>query len=138
MEQNVGRGVAFAALTLYWIAYALTTQFVVSFPEFGEPFWDSAAPLLVGIALAFVVGLYIGEWWALSAAVSPLIPLAMLQASDHIAPYGDETAPLAGWQWWLAATAIPLVIGVGLRKGLGPRPRRSPRTHDRRSRVSEG
>ena len=122
----MGRAVAFAALAFYWIAYALTTQFVVSFPRLGEPFWDSAAPLLFGIAVAFAVGLYVGGWWVLAAAISPLIPLATLQASGHIAPYGDETAPLAGWQWWLAAPAIPLVIGVGLRKGLGPRPQRSP------------
>lgn len=130
MDRRVGSAAALAALALYWLVYALTTQFVVSVPRLVEPFSDSAAPLLLGIGVAFAVGLYVGEWWALAVAISPVLPLAALHVTGHIAPYGDETAPLAGWQWWLASIAIPLVIGVGIRKALGSPPRHSTRARN--------
>lgn len=137
MERNVGTTVAWAAVVFYWIAYALTTQSVVSLPRHVEPFSDSAAPLLFGIGIALAAGLYVGQWWVLVAAISPLIPLLMLQIVGHTTPYGDDAAPLAGWHWWLASIAIPLAMGVGIRKGLGPSRRRSTRALTRSSRVSE-
>ncbi|MGH8546522.1 MAG: hypothetical protein ACREX3_23485 [Gammaproteobacteria bacterium] len=118
-------------LVLYWTAFALQTQFAVDLPSPLEEVWNSATPLIVGLGLGFVAGLYVGRWSVLIVAPTPLVPLGVLNLVGYSAPYHESTPPLSGWPWWVAAMAAPLVIGVLMRRrAFSPRTR-SPGLLDR-------
>ena len=113
--------IAALLVATYWAALALATQFSFHglFNTFGE-----LGPYLAGVVLTFVGGIYVGRWIVLLAAASAPLVLAALQLSGYMASYHEATPPLSGWGWWLALSAVPLALGVLIRKkGLTPPPR---------------
>jgi peptidoglycan/LPS O-acetylase OafA/YrhL len=113
--------IAALLVATYWAALALSTQF--SFDALFNRFGD-LGPYLAGVVLAFVVGIYVGRWTVLLAAASAPLALAALQLAGYMASYHEATSPLSGWGWWLALSAVPLGLGVLIRKrGLTPSPR---------------
>lgn len=108
-----------------WALTTLGGQFDITLPGALDDLWYSAARLVlvsvVGLACAFAVG----RWWILLAAGTPVAVLGGLQLAGHVAPWHDAYPPLQGfWYYggplWLALFyVLPLVVGVGARKGTG-------------------
>ena len=125
--RGLGRGVAFVVLAAYWAGVTLAAQFSIDPPGLVYDVWYSAAPGLVGVALSVGVGLYIGRWWAVLAALVPVAVLAVLVLAGHVAPWHDAGLPLTGHPLEFVVLTVfwfyvlPIALGVLVRRGLGRR-----------------
>jgi hypothetical protein len=119
--------VAALLLVAYSAAAMLASQFSIHLPSVLNDLWYSAAPLVVGVALSFVVGLYVARWWLLLAALTPVAVLGALEIAGHRSPWHDSGPPLTqyGWfsvVWWdFWFFLLPIILGVSIRRGLGER-----------------
>lgn len=127
--RRFGPCLAAAALAVYWTFWALAAERV-----FGEPSWLRGLIyddifFVLGVVAAIIVAAYVGRWWVLLVAVTPIGVWAGLETAGHVAPYHEAEPPLTkfvgsdGWWpvFWLYM--MPLALGVILRKGMTPWPR---------------
>jgi hypothetical protein len=114
-------------LASYWAALTLGSRFAIDPPSVLYDLWYSAAPLVVGIALALSVGFYVARWWLLLASLTPVTVLGVLELAGHRSPWHDAGPPLTQYLWWPLLWALfwffvlPVVLGVSIRRGLGER-----------------
>lgn len=128
---DLRRAIAFAVLVVYWAAVTLGSQFAISPPGVLYDLWYSVVPGVVGLAFGLCVALYVGRWWVVIAAAVPVTVLAALELGGHIAPWHDVGPPITGWfdgglgavfvTTYFVVFVLPLVLGVLVRRGLGPR-----------------
>lgn len=118
---------AAAALAVYWGLVALGSQFAFDPPGLLYDMWYSVAPSLIGAVLAFVVGLFVGQWRILVVAVTPLLVFGALQIGGHVVPWHDAGPPLSDWWqangWWALFWELVFPLGLGVlvrRRGLTP------------------
>jgi hypothetical protein len=123
--------VAAGAFVAYWTSWTLASERV-----FGEPaalhglIYDNAY-LVYGIVVGAVAGFCVGRWWVLVLGATPVAVFAGLEAVGHVAPYHEAAPPLTHfWQtggWWpfFWLCVSPLSVGVVLRRGVAPTPRRN-------------
>jgi hypothetical protein len=122
------RASAVAAAALGWALVTLGGQFRLSPPGLLYDAWYSWAPVLGCVGLAVVAGFVVGRFRVLAVTVVPVLVLAALQAAGHGSPWEDGGPPLSAWWrmrgWWplLWALAVPLALGVVLRRGTAPDP----------------
>jgi hypothetical protein len=114
-------------LAAYWAALTLGSQVALDPPSLLYDLWYSAAPHVVGIALALGVGFYVARWWLLLASFTPVLVLGGLELAGHRSPWHDAGPPLTQYLWWPLLWALfwvfvlPVVLGVSIRRGLGER-----------------
>ena len=89
------------------------------------------AYLVYGIVVGAVAGFCIGRWWVLVLGATPVAVFAGLEAVGHVAPYHEAAPPLTrfgqtgGWWPFFWLCVAPLSVGVVLRRGVAPTPRRN-------------
>jgi len=127
--RRVGPALAASALVVYWALWTLAAE-----RAFGEPRWlhgfiyDDAF-FVSGAVAAIIVGTYVGRWWVLGLAATPITVWVGLETVGHVAPYHEAAPPLTHFLetngWWPVfwAYVVPLALGVILRKGMTPMPR---------------
>jgi hypothetical protein len=117
--------IACAILVVSWAMLVLHDQGVLDGAPRGNA---SDTALLLAAVLALGVGVYVGRWAVVSLAATPVVVLGLLQAAGYREPFHEPQPPLYGWPWWIAFCAVPLALGVLVRrKALVPW-RRSPRS----------
>jgi hypothetical protein len=107
---------AAGAVGIYWAAYDLQSQRALgSVPSSVREFFMSDASVVVGILALVLLGLFVNRWWVLIVVPGiPLLAAAILQASDHVAPYHDAGTPMSGWELRLLLLGVPLAVGLAL------------------------
>ncbi len=114
-------------LVTYWLVVTLGSQFSIDLPGLLDDVWGSGAPGVAGFALGLGVGLYVGRWWVVFAALTPYAVLGALELAGHVAPWHDAGPPLTQYPlqflfWTLVwFYVLPIAFGVLVRRGLGPR-----------------
>lgn len=127
--RKYGPVLASAGLVAYWAVWTLAAERVFGSegPILRELIFNDAF-FVYGVFAAVVVGAYVGRWWVIALATTPVAVWAGLQLADHVAPYHEAGPPLTKfWEtggWWPVfwLYAAPLAFGVVVRKGItGPR-----------------
>jgi hypothetical protein len=119
--------VAAFVLVTYWAAVTLGGQFALDPPSVLYDLWYSAAPLVVSVALALAIGLYVARWWLVLVSFTPVLVLGGLELAGHRSPWYDAGPPLTQYLWWPLLWALfwfvvlPVTLGVSIRRGLGER-----------------
>ena len=129
---QLGRPLAAAALVAYWALWILASERVFGEPGALRDFIHNDAFFVYGVVGAVLVGLYVGRWWVLILAGTPIAVWAGLQAVGHVAPFEGSEPPLnhffwqaEGWLFVLWLYVTPLAVGVVVQKGLSLRARRT-------------
>jgi hypothetical protein len=90
--------------------------------------WNSPAGGIAIVSLGVVVGAFVGRWWVLLSALAPVAVATYLLAIGH---EGFTLEVDAVWNLILSPiavtiAAVPLLIGLGLRKVWDARRQRRP------------
>jgi hypothetical protein len=83
--------------------------------------------LLVAVGPAIVVGLYVAHWSLMSATLTPVIVLGILELAGHQSRWESSGPPLTQYLWWplgwflMWFFILPVALGIAVRRGLGER-----------------
>jgi hypothetical protein len=89
--------VAAAALAAYWALWTLAAQQAFGTPRWLHGFVYDNAGFVLGVVAAIVVGAYVGRWWVLVLAATPIGVWAGLEAVGHVAAYHEATPPFTNF-----------------------------------------
>jgi hypothetical protein len=78
--------------------------------------------LLVGLAMAIVIGIAVGRWWTIAALAGPALVMFVLEVSGYYThaylEWGERPLFSAPGIAELAWQGLAIAIGVGLSKGV--------------------
>jgi hypothetical protein len=114
-------------LVVYWTFLTAGSESALDVP--GVWTWIPSSPalaLVVVVGPAVVVGLYVARWWLMSATLTPIIVLGILELAGQ-SPWERPGPPLTQYLWWplgwdlIWFFILPLGLGIAVRRGLGER-----------------